>query len=74
MGTVDLKNFLKEKVSSSGIINSERAVVAAELSVSSSIESAIRASRNQVRDAQALMSSAVRADKIIPVPLFPQFQ
>ncbi len=50
MMTVDYKDFLKDKVASKGIVNQERAVKAAFLAQSSSIDEAIRMARAEVQD------------------------
>ena len=74
MGTVDSKTFLKEKVAAGGIVNTERAVVAAQMSVSTSVENAISRSKLQVKDVDSYRSSDVNAKAIIPVPLSSQFR
>jgi cell wall-associated protease len=50
MGTVDVRDFLKGKVASEGLVNSARAQVAAELSKSLSIEVAISQSKVKVKE------------------------
>ena len=50
METSDLKDFLKGKVVSAGIVNTSRAVSAAKLSLSMQLSAAIDAARLQVSD------------------------
>lgn len=52
MGTVDLKNFLDEKVKAKGIVNMERALQAARLSLATDIDTAINEARVNVQDVQ----------------------
>ncbi|WP_052610373.1 S8 family serine peptidase [Bacteriovorax sp. BSW11_IV] len=53
MATVDVKSWLGGKVKTSGIVNKERAVVAAELSKSVSLSEAISRSLNTVSDVES---------------------
>jgi len=73
MGTVDAKGFLKEKVSTGGIVNSERAVVAAQMSKTIGVTLAIAKAKFSVRDAETERSD-VNAKGVIAVPLSPMFQ
>jgi cell wall-associated protease len=50
MGTVDLKDFLTGKVASGGIVNPNRAIMAAKLSLSMSVTDAVAQARAQVAD------------------------
>jgi cell wall-associated protease len=50
MGTVDLKDFLNGKVVSGGIVNPERAVLAATMVKTHGIDTAIATARQQVAD------------------------
>ncbi|MBX3040867.1 MAG: S8 family serine peptidase [Bdellovibrionaceae bacterium] len=50
MGTVDVKEWLKDKVISSGVVNAERAYQAAQLSRTLPLDEALRLSREQVKD------------------------
>lgn len=50
MGTVDKKPWLKGKVISEGVVNPDRAYLAARLSASTSITAAIASAREDVRD------------------------
>ncbi|MFZ4713706.1 MAG: S8 family serine peptidase [Bacteriovoracaceae bacterium] len=58
MGTVDKKEYLKSKVVAEGIVNPERAVYAAKLSLSVSVDEAISQAKISVDD----VHSKVRAD------------
>ena len=53
METVDVKDFLKGKVTTSGIVNKDRAVKAAELSNTMSLEAAITIAKRSVADESA---------------------
>ena len=53
MKTVDKKDWLEGRVASSGLVNAERALRAAELSHDVSLSAAIREARRQVADQQA---------------------
>lgn len=53
MGTVDTKQWLHGKVASQGIVNTDRAIMAAKLSKSQGIETAINSARAQVADVVA---------------------
>jgi cell wall-associated protease len=74
LGTVDAKGFLKEKVATSGIVNSERAVVAAEMSKSLDLTTAIKRANVQVRDAEIVNDGSVLPSAVVPMPLFPMFK
>lgn len=74
LGTVDPKGFLKDKVSTGGIVNSERAVIAAQISKSSPLTIAISKAKIQVKDAESFISEDVNASVIIPMPLTPVFR
>jgi subtilisin family serine protease len=50
MGTVDYKDYLKDKVASGGIVNPGRALLAAKLTASYSIDTAMNMARVQVTD------------------------
>lgn len=65
--TVDIKGFLKSKVKSGGILNSERAVLAAELSLENTLDLAIDQSRTAVPDviAEARDQPFVDIDRLI---------
>ena len=74
LGTVDAKGFLKEKVSTSGIVNSERAVVAAEMSKSLDLTTSIKKANVQVRDAEVVNDGSVLPNAVVPMPLYPMFK
>ncbi len=74
MGTVDAKGFLKDKVSTSGIVNSERAVVAAQISNTLPVGMAITQAKFQVKDAESFIRSNVDAKSVIPMALTPMFK
>lgn len=57
MGTVDKKDWLKEKVITSGIVNPERAYKAAEYAKGMSLADAIKRARIEVQDKPELPSS-----------------
>lgn len=72
MGTVDVKDFLKGKVTTSGIVNKERAIKAGQLSNNMSVEAAIKQARSAVADeAAAVWGSRRVSDKdliVLPLP------
>lgn len=74
MGTVDSKTFLKEKVSTGGIVNLERAVKAAEMSKTLPLEMAILNSKSQVKDVESSFKADVNMKAITPIPLSPMFE
>ena len=68
IGTVDVKAELNDKVLSSGIVNRERALHAAELAKTMTIADAIAAARIEVAD-HAVTRSFMNVDQIKPTPL-----
>lgn len=74
MGTVDSKGFLKDKVATGGIVNAERAVVAAEISKTMGVTVGIMRAKLQVRDAEAMLTENVNAKAVTPIPLTPMFK
>lgn len=72
MGTVDTKSFLKDKVAT-GLVNMERAVVAAEMSKSLGVDLAIAGAKMQVKEVQSLTKDDVDPRVITPIPLPPMF-
>ncbi|MFM8315117.1 MAG: S8 family serine peptidase [Deltaproteobacteria bacterium] len=72
MGTVDVKDFLKGKVTSSGIVNRDRAVKAAQLSKQMTVEAAIKQSRRLVADESAAVWGSRRVSEkdllVLPLP------
>lgn len=73
MGTVDKKAFLADKVTAGGIVNSERALYAANLSKTVSIEEAMNRAKGQVRDMPVEATSVVPS-AITPIPLTETFR
>ncbi|MFP5385984.1 MAG: S8 family serine peptidase [Bacteriovoracia bacterium] len=74
MGTVDAKGFLKDKVSTGGIVNAERAVIAAQLSRSLKVGAAIMQAKSQVKDVESLVEENVNPRAVTPIPLTPVFK
>lgn len=76
MGTVDKKAFLADKVMTGGSINSDRAVVAAQLSKTVAVSEAIARSLVQVSDASTGFRSArpVAPKAVSPVPMAKMFK
>jgi cell wall-associated protease len=75
MGTVDLKGFLTEKVSAGGIVNLERAVVAAEMSNSMTVSEAISRAKAQVKDAPtSSLKSAMNFGTVVPMEMPSMFR
>ena len=74
MGTVDIRDYLKDQVSTSGIVNSLRAVRAAELSQDRAIRDAIAQARIDIIDIEELNSVGVlkshpqSAEFVLPLP------
>ncbi|HXH32241.1 MAG TPA: S8 family serine peptidase [Bacteriovoracaceae bacterium] len=73
MGTVDPKEFLKEKVTAKGIVNTDRAVLAAQLSVSMRLGEAVSRALVQVKDVPTTRT-AVSSKMVEPLPLTPMFR
>ena len=73
MGTVDPKDFLKGKVLSEGIVNSDRALRAATLSLTVSVEDAILRSKDEVKDISR-RNVIEDQSKIFVMPLFSPFK
>lgn len=71
METVDMKDYLSGKVSTSGLVNAQRAKKAAELSKSLPLQEAIRQARSAVGDRQdhfAFTSADDRDVFVLPMP------
>jgi cell wall-associated protease len=72
MGTVDKKEYLKEKVSSEGVVNPERALMAAKLSLSVSVDEAISRAKLQVDDVHSNLSKNINdevgSSLVMPLP------
>jgi len=73
MGTVDSKGFLKDKVMTGGIVNLERAVVAAQMTKSVSVNTAISKAKSQIKDVESFYSAPVNLKAVSPMPLTPMF-
>ena len=73
MGTVDRKGFLTDKVTTGGIVNTERAVVAATMTISMSVAEAISRAKSQVKDAPTMKSAPV-SGVVAPIPMPSMFQ
>ena len=69
METSDLKEFLKGKVASSGIVNTTRAISAAKLALTMQINDAVQAARVQVNDVPAPFTKANFAEESYVLPL-----
>ncbi len=74
IGTVDFKDFLKGKILSQGIVNSERAVLAAQLSRSLGVDAAIARSRSSVRDREIGRDVLPASVKALALPLTAIFE
>ena len=61
MGTVDKKDFLKGKVVSEGIVNEERAIMAADYANTLSIEESIKLASAIVLDVEALAINSIKS-------------
>jgi subtilisin family serine protease len=74
MDTVDKKDWLNGKVSSGGIVNKMRAFKAADLSLSMSLEDAILASKENIKDVAYTKIANVEFDDsdvvVAPLPAF----
>jgi subtilisin family serine protease len=72
MGTVDKKDYLKEKVSSEGVVNPERALIAAKLSLTLSVDEAISQAKLQVDDINSNLSKSINdeigSSLVMPLP------
>lgn len=74
LGTVDKKTFLTEKVLAGGIVNTDRAVVAAQMTVTMSLDEAISRAKSLVKDAPSEGRSASEFNKVEPLSMQPMFQ
>ncbi len=78
MKTVDKKSFLSLKVKSSGIVNLNRAVYAAKMSLEMTLSDAISAAKDKVRNVRSrnIQKSKVRlnAKSVTPIPLMRMFK
>lgn len=73
LGTVDKKGFLTEKVTTGGIVNSERAVVAAQMTNSLKVGEAISRSKSLVKDVPSTKSN-VDFGSVVPMPMPSMFR
>lgn len=73
MSTVDKKSFLAEKVTAGGIVNSERAIFAAQISRTLPLEAAIAAAKIKVKDAPS-SKTRVYQDAVAPIQLPSMFK
>lgn len=73
MGTVDTKDFLKDKTVSGGVTNLERAVFAAKLTVNKSIKTAIEDALANIADEKDYGHELGQLQDIEPMPLTPLF-
>ena len=74
MGTVDKKSFLTDKIATGGIVNLDRAVVAAQMSNTMTVSEAVSRAKLQVKDAPSGMKSSQSFGTVVPMPLTPMFQ
>ena len=75
MGTVDEKEFLKEKVKSNGIVNMDRASYAAKISLTTDISSAIKEARITIADIKSSQFKSLKKfNDILPLPLLSTFK
>lgn len=74
MGTVDAKDFLRGKVAANGIVNLNRATVAAELARSMSVAQAISTARGRIRDVEPTRTIVNPRTKVEALPLAPMFK
>ena len=74
LGTVDKKAFLIDKVTAGGIVNTDRAVVAAQMTVTMSLDEAISRAKTLVKDAPSEGRSASEFNKVEPLPMQIMFQ
>ncbi len=73
MGTVDKKAFLADKVAT-GLVNLDRAVVAAEMTNSMSVNEAITRAKSQVKNAPTMKNSWIAPMSVTPIPMVPMFK
>jgi subtilisin family serine protease len=74
LGTVDKKGFLTDKILAGGIVNTERAVVAAQLTTSVSVSEAISRAKVQVKNMPTSNKSQADFGVVTPIPLAPMFK
>ncbi len=69
METSDLKDFLKGKVASMGIVNTARAITAAKLALTMQISDAVQAARVQINDIPATFTKNGKEEASFVLPL-----
>jgi cell wall-associated protease len=72
MQTADLKDFLKGKVVSSGIVNTDRAIMAAKLALTMQLDQALESARVQINDVQGQQFMGVKNEEntfVLPMPM-----
>ncbi len=74
MGTVDAKDFLRGKVAANGIVNLNRATVAAELTRSMTVAQAVSTARGRIRDMEPSRTVVNPRVSIEALPLAPMFK
>lgn len=66
LGTVDVKDFLKGKVATGGIVNAKRATIAAEMTLTRGVDTAIADARKSVADASQVTAQTIKTSNIQP--------
>ena len=74
MGTVDAKDFLRGKVAANGIVNMNRATVAAELTRSMTVAQAVSTARGRIRDMEPSRTVVNPRGQAEALPLAPMFK
>lgn len=70
MSTVDKKSWLADKVKSAGIVNSERAFMAAKLTLTKSVADAISLASSQVSDVKSVLpKSKINPFSVTPIAM-----
>lgn len=74
MRTVDKKGFLVGKVKSGGVVNPERAVLAAQLSKTLSLNEAVERASLSVQDYASRGIKLENVQLVTPIPMYPLYQ
>ena len=76
LGTIDAKDFLKGKVKTEGIVNPKRAEVAAQNTLTMTVEEAIKVSMAEVEDVQTTLKDGfiLDANAVTPIALPSMFR
>jgi len=74
MGTVDYKDFLAGKVLTGGLVNTDRAIMAGELSKTLAINESIARARTSVRDVESERPRVQQTKSVAVLPLLPMFR